>query len=125
MCHSIFYCNFEPLNEEMYFVHMLNPITITSKALEEIKNILTSKNIPEGYALRVGVKGGGCGGVSYALGFDTPKPEDQVFPWEGIQLLIEKKHVMFLMGMQIDFYEGNDARGFTFVNTKLPKRHDV
>jgi iron-sulfur cluster assembly protein len=116
--------NFEPLNEEINFVDMLNPITITTKALGEIKNILLSKNIPEGYALRVGVKGGGCGGVSYALGFDTPKPEDQIFSWEGIQLLIEKKHVMFLIGMQIDFYEGNDARGFTFINTAIPKRHD-
>nr|MBI1229896.1 iron-sulfur cluster assembly accessory protein [Cytophagales bacterium] len=103
---------------------MLNPITITSRAVEEIKNILTSKKIPQEYALRVGVKGGGCGGVSYALGFDIPKPDDQVFSWDDIQVLIEKKHVMFLMGMQIDFYEGNDARGFTFVNTALPKRHD-
>lgn len=104
---------------------MLNPITISAKALDEIKNILANKNIPKDYFLRVGVKGGGCGGVSYALGFDKPKPEDQVFNWEGLDILIEKKHVMFLMGMQIDFYEGNEERGFTFVNSELPKRHDV
>lgn len=52
---------------------MLTPINITPKALEEIKTIISTKNIPLEYALRVGVKGGGCGGVSYALGFDLKK----------------------------------------------------
>ncbi len=104
---------------------MLIPISITTKAVEEIKNIITHKNIPDDYALRVGVKGGGCGGVSYALGFDKAREGDQQFEWEGIEVLIEKRHVMFLMGMQIDFYEGDDSRGFTFVNTTIPKRHDA
>jgi iron-sulfur cluster assembly protein len=104
---------------------MISPVLITEKAETEIKNILTTKNIPVDYHLRVGVKGGGCGGISYALGFDKPKPEDQSFEISGIPVLIEKKHLMFLMGMQIDFFEGEDARGFTFVNPDLPKRHDV
>ncbi|WP_114747712.1 HesB/IscA family protein [Pleomorphovibrio marinus] len=104
---------------------MLIPISITTKAVEEIKNIITHKNIPGDYGLRVGVKGGGCGGVSYALGFDKPKEGDQLFEWKGIEVLIEKRHVMFLMGMEIDFYEGDDARGFTFVNATIPKRHDA
>ncbi|GGZ40701.1 hypothetical protein GCM10007049_37490 [Echinicola pacifica] len=104
---------------------MLIPITITEKAQEEIRNIMTHKNIPTDYALRVGVKGGGCGGMSYALGFDLNKEGDESFQLEGIPVLIEKRHVMFLMGMQIDFYEGDDARGFTFVNPDIPKRHDL
>lgn len=104
---------------------MLAPITITEKAEVEIKNIIANKNIPADYRLRVGVKGGGCGGMSYALGFDKPKTEDQQFEIAGIQILIEKKHFMFLMGMQIDFFEGDEARGFTFINPDIPKRHDV
>lgn len=104
---------------------MLIPITITEKAREEIRHIMAHKNIPEGYSLRVGVKGGGCGGMSYALGFDKEKEGDQSFELAGIPVLIEKRHMMFLMGMQVDFYEGNDARGFTFVNPDIPKRHDV
>lgn len=104
---------------------MLIPITITEKAQKEIKNIMEHKNIPADYFLRVGVKGGGCGGMSYALGFDKPKEGDQEFEQGGIPVLIEKRHVMFLMGMQVDFYEGNDARGFTFSNPDIPKRHDV
>jgi iron-sulfur cluster assembly protein len=103
---------------------MLIPINITVKAQEEIKNIINTKNIPKDYYLRVGVKGGGCGGMSYLLGFDKAKEGDQQFEIDGISVLIEKKHYMFLMGMQVDFYEGNDARGFTFVNPGLPKRHD-
>lgn len=89
---------------------MLIPITITEKAQKEIKNIMEHKNIPVDYSLRVGVKGGGCGGMSYALGFDKPKEDDQQFETGGIPVLIEKRHVMFLMGMQVDFYEGNEAR---------------
>jgi iron-sulfur cluster assembly protein len=104
---------------------MLIPIKITEKALKEIRNIINNKNIPKDYSLRVGVKGGGCGGMSYLLGFDKPKEGDQQFEIMGISVLIEKKHYMFLMGMQVDFYEGNDARGFTFINPDIPKRHDV
>ena len=103
---------------------MITPIKITPKAESEIKNIMTNKNIPADYHLRVGVKGGGCGGMSYSLGFDKPKPEDQHFEIDGIQVLIEKRHYMFLMGMLIDFFEGDEARGFTFINPDLPKRHD-
>ncbi|SHO60912.1 HesB/IscA family protein [Algoriphagus zhangzhouensis] len=103
---------------------MLVPITITEKAEAEIKNIIAHKNIPQEYHLRVGVKGGGCGGMSYALGFDKPKEDDQLFEIAGIPVLIEKRHFMFLMGMQIDFFEGDEARGFTFINPDLPKRHD-
>lgn len=103
---------------------MLVPITITEKAEAEIKNIIAHKNIPQEYHLRVGVKGGGCGGMSYALGFDKAKEDDQQFEVAGIPVLIEKRHFMFLMGMQIDFFEGDEARGFTFINPDLPKRHD-
>ncbi len=56
---------------------MLTPIEITPKAALEIKHIMATKNIPLDYFLRVGVKGGGCGGMAYALGFDKLKPEDQ------------------------------------------------
>jgi len=103
---------------------MLTPIKITAKALEEIKTIMSTKNIPVEYALRVGVKGGGCGGVSYALGFDLTKEDDQSYEIEGLAVLIEKRHVMFLMGMQVDFHESNEAKGFVFTNPDLPKRHD-
>lgn len=115
---------FEPLNVYLPFLDMFCPITFSPKAIDEIKNIVANKNIPPAYSLRVGVKGGGCGGVSYMLGFDQQKPGDERVTFEELEVLIEKKHIMFLMGMHIDFLESADARGFTFVNQKLPERHD-
>ena len=116
---------FELPYQKVDLIDMLIPIKITEKAQAEIKDIIANKNIPADYSLRVGVKGGGCGGMSYLLGFDKPKEGDQKFEVEGIQVLIEKKHYMFLMGMQVDFFEGDEARGFTFVNPDIPKRHDI
>ncbi|GHB28346.1 iron-sulfur-binding protein [Mongoliitalea lutea] len=105
----------ELANAKSAYTDMIVPIKISEKAQEEIKNIMQHKNIPENYALRVGVKGGGCGGMAYQLGFDKAKEGDQQFDVDGIPVLVEKKHYMFLMGMLVDFYEGNDARGFTFL----------
>jgi iron-sulfur cluster assembly protein len=105
----------ELANAKRTYTDMIVPIKISGKAQEEIKNIMEHKNIPQNYALRIGVKGGGCGGMAYQLGFDKAKEGDQQFDVDGIPVLVEKKHYMFLMGMLVDFYEGNDARGFTFV----------
>ena len=92
------------------------PITITEKALSQVLNIKNSKSIPEKYGLRVGVKGAGCAGVSYVLGFDTPKEGDVTYPMEGFDVHIAKKDTMYLIGLILDFYEGDDARGFLFTH---------
>ncbi|WP_242916364.1 HesB/IscA family protein [Pontibacter liquoris] len=92
------------------------PITLTERALAEVKNIIQEKNVPEGYGLRVGVQGGGCSGMSYLLGFDKPKDSDEVFPLEGVELIMDKKHAMYVLGMQVDFQDGLNARGFVFNN---------
>jgi iron-sulfur cluster assembly protein len=91
------------------------PFNITPKALEEVNFILKEKNIPEDYHLRVGVKGGGgCGGASFILGFDQQSEGDDIYLIEGIKVLMEKKHAMFLAGKEIDFEDGAVARGFIF-----------
>ena len=90
------------------------PVSLSSRALKEVKNTLANKNIPPGYGLRIGVKGAGCAGVSYVLGFDTKSDKDMEYSLEDVPVYVAKKDVMYLMGMQVDFYEGNDARGFTF-----------
>lgn len=91
------------------------PFGITEKALKEINIILREKNIPGDYSLRVGIKGGGgCGGASFLLGFDQKKEGDEVFMIQGISVLMEKKHAMFLAGKEIDFEDGAVARGFIF-----------
>lgn len=93
----------------------IQPITLTARAAEEVQNIMRTKNIPEGYALRLGIKGGGCGGVALIIGFDKQKPNDLHYVVSGVQVLVDKKHTMYLIGKQVDFYEGADAKGFMFV----------
>jgi iron-sulfur cluster assembly protein len=94
------------------------PVGISALAAEEIKKIMATKNIPAGHGLRVGVRGGGCG-VQLILGFDKQKETDLVFELQGITVMMEKKHTIYLIGKQVDFYEGADARGFHFVETSL------
>lgn len=97
---------------------MDNPIEITPRAVEEIKNILTKKGIPPDYSLRIGVKGGsGCGGASFFLGFDKPKEGDECYTVEGINILIEKRQLLYVIGVKLDFEERKDERGFVFEKT--------
>ncbi len=91
------------------------PVTITERALEEIKRTIAEKNIPTDYGLRLGARGGGCAGTSLIIGFDQPKENDMVYNIASLPVYIEKKDMMFLLGTEVDFYEGNEARGFTFV----------
>lgn len=98
----------------------IQPVSISNKAAKEIREIITRKNIPEGYGLRIGIKGAGCAGVSYMLGFDKKKEGDMEYSIDDITVYIEKRHTMYLIGLEVDFYEGADARGFSFVNPDLP-----
>lgn len=93
----------------------VQPVTISSRAAAEIKKIMETKNIPKDYGLRVGVKGGGCG-VSLIIGFDKMKESDMAYHISDIPVYIDKKHTMYVIGKEVDFYEGDDKRGFMFTN---------
>ncbi len=92
------------------------PIELSSRAADEIRKIMTTKQLPEGFGLRVGVRGGGCSGMSYILGFDKQRDHDLTFDLEGIPLYLDKRHGLYLMGTMIDYHDGLNARGFTFNN---------
>ena len=92
------------------------PISITQEAITQLKRLMQEQNIPAGYGLRVGVKGGGCSGFSYLLGFDVQKEKDQVFEIDGLQVFMEKAHSMYLLGMAIDWHDDLNNRGFIFEN---------
>lgn len=92
------------------------PIQLTAGALEQLAGIRSQENIPADYCLRVGVKGGGCSGFSYVLGFDLPQDNDDMFEIEGLKVVMNKAHAIYLLGMEIDFVSGLDNRGFTFNN---------
>lgn len=92
------------------------PVKFTKGAIKEIKNILNQDDITPESGLRIGVKGGGCSGMSYVLGLDIKQEKDIEFEIEGIKVFMNQAHGMYLTGMQIDFAQGLDARGFIFEN---------
>lgn len=94
----------------------IHPITISGRACEEIHKIMKTKGIPSEYGLRVGIKGGGCGGVSLIIGFDKKNETDLSYVIEGITVHVDKKHTMYLMGKEVDFLDESEARGFIFVD---------
>ncbi|GJM60055.1 iron-sulfur cluster assembly accessory protein [Persicobacter diffluens] len=92
----------------------MEPIKITEKAVAFIKEAFESKKVPEGYVLRVGAKGGGCSGVNTYLGFDKIKEDDKEFVIEGLQVVVQKKEMMFLIGKKLDYVEEGELKGFVF-----------
>jgi len=93
-----------------------SPIKFTEGAIKELKLLSNEKSITDTHGLRVGVKGGGCSGFSYILGFDVQKEKDQIFELEGMKVFLEKAHGIYLIGMEIDWHEGLNNRGFIFNN---------
>ena len=94
----------------------VQPITLTEGAVVQLKRIMEEQNVASEYGLRVGVKGGGCSGFSYILGFDVKKENDEEYQVNGIKVFMEKAHAIYLLGMEIDWVDGLDNRGFTFNN---------
>ena len=94
----------------------VHPVSFTQDAVSEIKRLEVAENISEQQGLRVGVKGGGCSGMSYVLGFDEKQEGDEEFSIEGIRVLMNKSHELYLYGMEVDFQSGLNARGFVFKN---------
>ena len=92
------------------------PVSFTEGAIREIKRLMIQPDFDSSQVLRVGVKGGGCSGLSYVLGFDKKEENDGHFETSGVNWVINKGHEMYLYGMQIDWEEGLNNRGFTFKN---------
>ncbi len=97
-------------------------IIITEKAAQHIADIKKKENLSPEFALRVGVKGGGCSGFSYVLGFDDEKrPNDKVIQASGVTIYIDEKSLYFLAGTELDFSDGLNGKGFVFNNPNAAK----
>ena len=98
-------------------------VMITEKAASEVKKIITEQKLDPATVLRVGVAGGGCSGFSYSLGFDTQfdVTADTKSDQHGVAGVVDKKSDLFLDGTTLDFHEGIDKRGFTFINPNAKK----
>jgi iron-sulfur cluster assembly accessory protein len=100
---------------------MTSPLSFTADAIEEIKRLMNEEGFDASKYLRVGVKGGGCSGLSYVLGFDDKNDQDEVYEIEGLKYIMNRSHGLYLMGMEINWQNGLNARGFTFNNPNASK----
>ena len=97
-------------------------IGITERAAQEVHRIISEQSLPENTVLRVGVKGGGCSGFSYSLGFDdTVQDTDQVTEAAGVKVVCDPKSFLYLSGTEVDFEESLMGRGFKFGNPNASK----
>lgn len=96
------------------------PVIFTKHAVNEITRLLDDEN-NSGKYLRVGVKGGGCSGMSYLLGFEEKTDKDEIYKIEGIDCIINPSHLIYLNNMEINWEGGLNARGFTFNNPNASK----
>lgn len=97
-------------------------ITLTERAAQEVFSIKEKNNIPENHALRLGVKGGGCSGLSYVLAFDdNVKEKDIVLEKHGVKVVVDQKSMFYLSGTTLDFTDGLNGRGFVFNNPQATK----
>lgn len=92
--------------------------TLTEKAKARIIELMSEGNItPETHFLRAGVKGGGCSGLSYELGFDNIEQEgDNLVVVDGVRVAVDKKSFLYLFGTELDFTDGLNGKGFQFIN---------
>ncbi len=93
------------------------PIIISENAQKAILEIIEEKKLPNFYKVRIGMKGANCG-ASFVIGFDKIEADDLVFDQKGYQVIISKKHLMYLVNYTVDFEAGEMGQGFTFINPK-------
>ncbi len=98
-------------------------ITITDRALEQIRRVAEEEQVNMAQAmLRVAVVPGGCSGLTYDLGWDTTRREqDAVGDFAGVQVVMDKKSRLYLDGSQLDFTDGLDGDGFHFANPQAAR----
>lgn len=93
-------------------------IEVTEKAVANVKRFMEDENKPDAI-VRVGVRGGGCSGLSYVLQFEdaaTIGMMDQVLEKDGVRIVVDKKSVLYLAGTILDYEDGLSGKGFTFKN---------
>ena len=97
-----------------------SPVSFTETAVNEIKKLM-NQNDNAGKYLRIGVKGGGCSGMSYLLGFENKTDKDDIYEIDDISCIINPAHLIYLSNMEINWEGGLNARGFSFNNPNASK----
>ena len=92
-------------------------LALSETAIKQVKQLKEAQNLPETVFLRMGVKGGGCSGMSYSLEFDTDLgPHDKTFDIDGVKVVCDRKSYIYLNGTTLDYVKQGLTGGFTFIN---------
>lgn len=92
-------------------------ITVSEKAKDQILTLRQEEGRSSEENIRVSVKGGGCSGLMYDLGFDAKVVEtDHVFEDKGIKIIVDRKSLLYLAGTVLEFSDGLNGKGFQFIN---------
>jgi iron-sulfur cluster assembly accessory protein len=98
-----------------------SPVSFTPEASSEVRRLQAQAGFDQTKHLRIGVKGGGCSGLSYILEFDQMGENDEIHDAGGLSFIMNKAHAIYLAGMQINWQGGLNSRGFTFSNPNASK----
>ncbi len=97
-------------------------IVLTEKAAGQVRKMKAENKIHDEHGLRLGVKGGGCSGMTYVLAFDEkPNEDDKILELFGILVFVDPKSLFFLSGTVLDFSDGLNGKGFVFNNPQATK----
>lgn len=97
------------------------PIIVTDTAIKQVNQVLQSQN-RQGWGVRVGVKGGGCSGLSYVMDIaEGPDQKDKVFDFDGFKVFCDPKSYFYLNGLTLDYSTDLMGGGFKFVNPNATK----
>src|SRR5881398_1750036 len=92
-------------------------VELTEAAAKQVRELKRAQNLPENVFLRMGVKGGGCSGLSYSLEFDSELgPHDKKFDIDGVAVVCDAKSYLYLNGTTLDYVTEGLQGGFTFNN---------
>nr|AFK35077.1 unknown [Lotus japonicus] len=96
---------------------MAPAVSLTDQALKHLNRMRSEKN--QDLCLRIGVKQGGCSGMSYSMDFEdraNTRPDDSIIEYEGFVIVCDPKSLLFIFGMQLDYSDALIGGGFSFKN---------
>lgn len=91
-------------------------VNLTPAAAEKLSGIMSQKGMADTHALRVFVKGGGCGGMQYGMTFDEKREGDEVYEQHGLRVLVDSTSLFYIDGANIDYVDNLMGGGFHIDN---------
>jgi iron-sulfur cluster assembly protein len=92
-------------------------ISVSELAKSKIEELIIKDKLDDTYFLRVGVKGGGCSGLSYVMEFDNKlNTGDELFEDKGIKIVCDMKSLLYIFGTELDYSDGLNGKGFEWKN---------